>query len=63
MNDWKVSETKPGYRTKTLQHGNCTIIINRPILDPAEQKRREDQVCKGVERGLRDHLIRKEIKS
>lgn len=60
MNDWKVSETKPGYRTKTLLHGNCTIIINRPILDPAEQKKREEQVSMGIAMGLRDYLIRKE---
>lgn len=33
-----------GYRTKVLKVGNCTIEINRPILTPEEQKRREDQV-------------------
>lgn len=60
MSDWKASETKPGYRTKTIQYGSCTIIINRPILEAEEQKRREQQVRKGVERGLRDYLIRKE---
>ena len=60
MNDWKASETKPGYRTKTIQYGSCTIVINRPILESEEQKRREQLVRKGVERALRDHLIRKE---
>lgn len=63
MSAWVVSETRPGYRTKTLQYGNCTIIINRPILEPDEQKKRELQVCKGVELGLRDYILRKEIKS
>ena len=63
MNAWTVSETKPGYRTKTLQYGSCTIIINRPILEPEEQKRREQQVCRGVELGLRDYYKRKELKS
>ena len=63
MNAWTVSETKPGYRTKTLQYGSCTIIINRPILEPEEQKNREQQVCRGVELGLRDYFKRKEIKS
>lgn len=63
MNEWIVSETKPGYRTKTLQYGSCTIIINRPILEPEEQKKREQQVCRGVELGLRDYYKRKEIKS
>ena len=63
MNAWTVSETKPGYRTKTLQYGSCTIIINRPILEPEEQKKREQQVCRGVELGLRDYFKRKAIKS
>ena len=63
MNEWNVSETRPGYRTKTLKYGNCTIIINRPILEPEERKKREQQVCKGVELGLRDYILRKEIKS
>ena len=59
-NGWTVSETDPGYLTKTLKHNNCTIIVNRPILDPAEQKRREEEVCRGVELGLRNYFKRKE---
>lgn len=62
-NGWVVSETDPGYLTKTLKYKNCTIIINRPILKLDEQKKQEQQVCKGVELGLRDYLLRKEIKS
>ena len=58
-NGWVVSEEDPGYLTKTLQHGNCTIIINRPILDPAEQKKREQQLCRDLERGLQDYYARK----
>lgn len=33
-----------GYRTKTIKVGNCTIEINRPILDDAERAKREDAV-------------------
>ena len=62
MSEWKTSEAKPGYRTKTLQHGNCTITINRPILSPEEQKKREDQVTRGVELALRNYYKRKENK-
>lgn len=62
MSEWKPSETKPGYRSKILQHGNCTIIINRPILSPEEQKKQEDQVTKGVELALRHYYKRKESK-
>jgi hypothetical protein len=33
-----------GYRTKTIQVGNCTVEINRPILTPEEMARREKEV-------------------
>lgn len=44
MTDVWVTNVHEGYRTKLLKVGNCTIEINRPILTPEEQKRREDQV-------------------
>ena len=33
-----------GYRTKVVKIGNNIVEINRPILDAAEQSRRENQV-------------------
>ena len=59
-NGWVISETDPGYATKTLRHNNCTIIINRPILSPAEQKKREEKVCEGLSYALRDYIWKKE---
>lgn len=44
MNSEWTTDVHEGYRTKVLRVGNCTIEINRPILTPEEQKRREDQV-------------------
>ena len=44
MNSEWTTDIRPGYRTKVLKVGNCTIEINRPILTPEEQKRREGQV-------------------
>ena len=41
--EW-TTDVHEGYRTKVLKVGNCTIEINRPILAPEEQKRREGQV-------------------
>ena len=41
--EW-TTDVHEGYRTKVIQVGNCTIEINRPILTPEEQKRREGQV-------------------
>ncbi len=59
MSEWTTSESSPGYRTKTVQYGNCTIIIERPILTEAEQAKREAQVKSTLERALRDYIKKK----
>lgn len=41
--EWRT-DVHPGYRTKVVKVGNCTVEINRPLLDAAEQTRREEQV-------------------
>ena len=41
--DWTTGIYE-GYRTKVVKIGNATVEINRPILDAAEQARRENQV-------------------
>ena len=45
--EWQTN-VHEGYRTKVLKVGNCTIEVNRPILTPEEQKRREDQVIEAM---------------
>ncbi len=45
--EW-VTGIHEGYRTKTIRVGNATIEINRPILTPEEQKRREAQVIEAL---------------
>lgn len=47
--EW-TTNVHEGYRTKIMKVGNCTIEINRPILAPEEQKRREDQVTEALKR-------------
>ena len=61
MNDWIVSQTCPGYREKTIQRGAATIIIRRPVLDPAEQAKREKHVQAVLGSVLSDYLKRKEV--
>ncbi len=34
----------PGYETKIVQVGNCTVRIHSPILDEKEKSRREEEV-------------------
>ena len=53
-NEWRT-DVHEGYRTKVIKVGNCTCEINRPILTPEEQKRREAQVIEALKhfgRGL-----------
>ena len=45
--EW-TTNVHEGYRTKVLTVGNCTIEINRPILTPEEQKRRENHVIEAL---------------
>lgn len=61
--EWTVSQENPGFREKTIQHGNCTIKVLRPILDPAEREKREHRASLEIERGLRGYLLRKERKN
>lgn len=50
MNSEWTTNVHEGYRTKVIKVGNCTIEINRPILTPEEQKRREDLVIEALTR-------------
>lgn len=54
--EW-VTGIKDGYRTKTIQVGNCTVTVHRPILDEQERARAEERVRDAL-RGL----IKKENK-
>ena len=62
MNDWIVSQTCPGYREKTIQRGDATIIIRRPIRDAAEQAKHEKHARTVLGNVLRDYIKRKEAK-
>lgn len=59
MNDWIPSQTCPGYREKTIQRGDVTIIIRRPILDGSEQAKREKHVQNTLGSVLSNYIRRK----
>ena len=42
--DGWVTGIKDGFRSKTMQIGNCSVTVHRPILDDQERAKREDQV-------------------
>ena len=47
--EWRT-DINPGYRTKIIRVGNATVEINRPILAPEEQARREEAVIQALSR-------------
>ena len=47
--EWRT-DVHEGYRTKVIKVGNCTIEINRPILTPEEQQKREEQIIEALKR-------------
>ena len=51
--EW-TTNVHEGYRTRVIKVGNCTVEINRPILTPEEQKRREAQVIEALKRFGKD---------
>ena len=46
MDQW--NKTKPGYKTKTVERDNFTVIIHRPELTPEQASRREKEVLRAL---------------
>lgn len=45
-------------QTKTIQHGNCTIVIHRPVLTDQERAKREKQAQDILGRELRSYIFK-----
>ena len=60
VSDWHESKENPGYRSRILKHGNCTIEILRPILTKAEREKIENHVRAVAESTLYNYYRRKE---
>lgn len=59
MSNW-TTDVIPGYRTTTIQHGNCTITVHRPVLTKEEAAKRERQVLDAMESTMKAYITRKE---
>ena len=44
---WTICD---GYKTKTMEIGNCIVHVRRPILPADEQKKREQEVKTAINR-------------
>lgn len=60
MEGWTTATDRPGYRCKTIQRGNASIVIYRPILERAEAAKAEKKACTALESVMRDYLHRRE---
>ena len=49
---------KETYISKTINHGNVTITIRRPVLDDGEREKRRKQIVDSLGHSLRDYLRR-----
>ena len=58
--EWTESSEYPGYRIKTIKHGNCTIQILRPELTATERTKRENYIRGVAEKTLASYYKRKE---
>ena len=58
MEKWDTTTDRPGYRYKTVNTGNATIIICRPILSEAEAEKAQEKVRTALECAMRERLKR-----
>ena len=42
------------FYSRTIKNGNCTIVLNRPVLTPEERKKREQQIMDGIAKVFQD---------
>ena len=45
--------------TQTLRHGNCTIVVHRPVLTEGERDQRERQVKAVMETTMKSYIKEK----
>lgn len=58
MDNWKPAPDRPGYRRKIIQTSQATIIIDRPILDEAEEAKAQAQARATLESAMRSYYKR-----
>jgi hypothetical protein len=59
MSNWTPSVDNPEYIEKTIQAGQATIVISRPVLSEEERTAREGRTRTTLESVMRDYLKRR----
>lgn len=62
MNTWTPSADHPGYRTKVIKHGSCTVELFRPDLPEDERAKREKHAKSVIETALKNYIYKGEKK-
>lgn len=62
MSTWTPSPDHPGYRTKVIKHGSCTIELLRPDLAEEEAAKREKHAKSVMENALKNYIYKGEKK-
>jgi hypothetical protein len=62
MNTWTPSADHPGYRTKVITSGRCTITLLRPDLAEDERAKREKHAVSVMENALKNYIHKGEKK-
>ena len=58
MEGWTQATDRPGYRCKTVERGNATIVIYRPILSEAEATKTKEKTRTALESVMREYIRR-----
>ena len=58
MENWTPAPDRPGYRRKIIQRGPATIIIDRPVLDEAEEAKAQAKARTTLESAMHSYYKR-----
>jgi hypothetical protein len=58
VSTWTPSPDHPGYRTKVITRGNCTITLLRPDLTADEAAKREQHAKSVMESALKNYIYK-----
>lgn len=57
MAEWTTATDRPGYRCKTVERENATLVIYRPIFDEAEAAKAKEKARAALEGIMREQYI------
>lgn len=62
MEAWTTAPDRPGYRCKTVERENVTLVIYRPILSEAEAAKAKEKARTALESVMRELIHSNNLK-